>query len=570
MKNMEAKDGQESFGGHVGTLREIVCNTLSLPLEEVSVGSSFLQLGGDSLTAIEVVARCYSAGMTVRVADMMRCSTLREVASLASGNAEGLGSGSPEAWSLIDEEEWPNVANHVRKQCELGPEEMIQDVYPTTALQEGLMILAVKQPGSYVSSSMMRLTAGVDDDRFRAAWEQTLRVCELLRTRIVLCGSQTLQAVIQAEANWQCASTVAAYERQVRDLRMDYGSPLCRYWMIDDGEHKIFGLVLHHAIFDGWSLRLIFQVLAQLYRGQEVSQTQLIPFAGLIKNVTDLDMAKANEYWRNQLSGASTPAIPLAQRTPPANGLESRSMMRRISFQFRPNPSVAVTRASILRAAWAIVLAWQSNRTDETVFGATVTGRQAPVPGVERMVGPAICTVPVRVKLCRTQRVTQFLEEVQAQAVEMIPFEQTGLQNIARLSPDARDACEFGSIMVVQPHAGVAEEESPLVIPPFIDANMSTFFNYPLVMQCWLGGDEATLQLIHDTSVTTAAQAEALAQKYDYVVQQLLCAVDEQSAMTLDDIDMLTLEEKRELWAMEHEVPPAVDRMYPRLGRRAD
>jgi amino acid adenylation domain-containing protein len=561
MNNMEEKDGQEPIGGRFGTLREIVCNTLSLPLEEVSVGSSFLQLGGDSLTAIEVVARCYSVGLTVRVADVMRCSTLIEVASLASVNAESLGGGSPDAWSLIDEEEWSNIANHVRKQCELGPEEMIQDVYPTTALQEGLMILAVKQPGSYVSTSMMRLAADVDVDRFKAAWEQTLRVCELLRTRIVLCGSQTLQAVIQAEASWQCASTVAAYKRQVRDLRMDYGSPLCQYWMLDDGEHKIFGLVLHHAIFDGWSLRLIFQVLAQLYRGQEVLQTQLVPFAGLIKNITGLDKAKASEYWRNQLSGASPPAFPLAHRTtPPANGPDSRSMMRRISFQFRPNPSVAVTRASILRAAWAIVLAWQSNRTDETVFGATVTGRQAPVPGVERMVGPAICTVPVRVKLCRTQRVTQFLEEVQAQAVEMIPFEQTGLQNIARLSPDARNACEFGSIMVVQPHAGAAEEESPLVIPPFIDADMSTFFNYPLVMQCWLGDDEATLQLIHDTSVTTAAQAEALAQKYDHVVQQLLCAVDEQSAMTLDDIDMLTLEDKRELWAMKHDVPPAVDR----------
>ncbi|KAF2463979.1 acetyl-CoA synthetase-like protein, partial [Lindgomyces ingoldianus] len=561
MGNMNEKDGQESMGGRLGTLQEIVCNTLALPVEEVTVASSFLQLGGDSLTAIEVVARCYSLGMIVSVADLMRCTTLMEVASLALVNDESLGGGSPEAWSLIPEAEWSNIASQVRKQCELTPEEMIQDVYPTTALQEGLMMLSVKQPGSYVSTSMMRLAEGVDADRFKDAWEQTLKVCESLRTRIVLCGSQTLQAVIQAEAKWQYASTVPAYMRQVRDLRMAYGSPLCQYWLLDDGEQKIFGLAIHHAIFDGWSLRLMFQVVAQLYKGGEVFQTPFVPFSGLIKHITSLDKAEASEYWRKQLSGTSRPTFPAAQRTtPPANGPASRSMMRRIPFQFRPNASVAVTRASILRAAWAIVLAWHSNSTEETVFGATVTGRQAAVAGVERMVGPAICTVPVRVKFCRTQRVTGFLEEIQAQAVEMIPFEQMGLQNIARLSPDAREACEFATIMVVQPHTGVDVEASPLVVPPFTDADLSTFFNYPLVMQCWLADDGVTLQLVHDISVITTAEAEALARKYDHVVQQLLCALDEQPTMTLDDVNILTFEDKEKIWEMNHDVPPAVER----------
>ncbi|PVH90242.1 condensation-domain-containing protein, partial [Periconia macrospinosa] len=395
---MHPKDEKSVAMERLGILQQVICNTLSLSVDEVAA-ASFLQLGGDSLTAIEVSARCYSSGLTVSVIDIMRCSTLEEVASLASVNDEGLGDGSSSPWSLVAEEELPSIMSQVQEQCHLGPEEEIQDVYPTTALQEGLMMLAVKQPGSYLTTSTIKLAAGVDVGRFQAAWEQTLDVCELLRTRIVHCGSQTLQAVIRTKAKWQYATTLATYAQQVRDLRMTYGSPLCQYWLLDQGTQKVFGIAIHHAIYDAWSLRLILQTVAKLYNGQEVLPMQLVPYTGLIQYITRLDRAKSGEYWRKQLNGASPSSIAFMEGTPsPADGAGSESLMHKIGFQIDSTVPVTITGASVLRAAWAIVVS-QYSSSEEAVFGATVTGRQAPIVGVERMAGPAICTVPVRIRV---------------------------------------------------------------------------------------------------------------------------------------------------------------------------
>lgn len=545
-------------------LREIVSKTLDLPVEDVDIASSFLQLGGDSLTAIELVARNSVAGMTVGVADVMTSNSLLELASLVEVDDEGEEDHSPEPWSLIPKEQQADIANEVRKQCGLMPDDTIQDVYPGTALQEGLMLLGVSQPGSYMSTSTLKLAAGVDVARFKAAWEQTLDICEALRTRIILQGTQTLQAVIQTGARWEDDCTVESWKHQVRDLRMTYGSQLCRYWMLDDGEENVFGVAIHHAIFDGWSLRLILRVLTQMYTGQDAMPTPLAPYGGLIKYITQLNEAKASEYWRTQLSGASRPSFlapqHVAASSSSSNGHGSRSHIRKIPFQLNSSVPITVTRASILRAAWAIVLVRHSIDTDETVFGATVTGRQAAVTAVERMAGPAICTVPVRVKVRREQAVTEFLQDIQAQAVGMIPFEQFGLQNIARLGPEIREACDFNTIMVVQAHSNLTDETFPLVVPPFTDAEYSNFFNYPLAVQCWPADDEVTMQFVHDPSVVTAAQTEVLAERFDHVVQQLLSALHEQSAMTLDDIDILAARDCEEIWRMNCTVPPVVER----------
>src|SRR5438045_4666314 len=83
----------------------------------------------------------------------------------------------------------------------------------------------------------------------------------------------------------------------------------------------------------------------------------------------------------------------------------------------------AITTSTILRAAWALVIARYSDLND-VVFGTTVSGRNAPVPGVEKMLGPTIATLPVRVRLDSYQTVLQFLEDIQKQSNSMIPYEQ--------------------------------------------------------------------------------------------------------------------------------------------------
>ena len=61
-----------------------------------------------------------------------------------------------------------------------------------------------------------------------------------------------------------------------------------------------------------------------------------------------------------------------------------------------------------MHGVFAILLSRYSGETD-VVFGSTVSGRSAPVPGIERTVGVLINTLPVRVRLRPDEPVTALL-----------------------------------------------------------------------------------------------------------------------------------------------------------------
>jgi hypothetical protein len=68
------------------------------------------------------------------------------------------------------------------------------------------------------------------------------------------------------------------------------------------------------------------------------------------------------------------------------------------------------------------------------VFGSTVSGRTLPIHGVGSIDGPTIATVPVRVTFQQYQTIHSLLEAVQQDALDTIPFEQMGLQDIRNVS----------------------------------------------------------------------------------------------------------------------------------------
>jgi hypothetical protein len=332
-------------------------------------------------------------------------------------------------YELLKADERKPILEAVVEQCGLSPEDVVEDVvedvYPTTALQEGLMALAVKQPGSYMARLVFELGQNVSTDRFKAAWEETLRRCEILRTRIIVFGDQTLQAVIRRPPGWADLASGSP--------EMQYGTPLCHYSLFGRGNVNMFSLTIHHSVYDGWTTGLIFQTLRHAYERTE-SLIRLTPFANFVSYALSVGLEQKQEYWRAQLDEASRAVFPrrAAAILPTGSASTTRTLTRLVPFEMPA--SASITKATVLRAAWAIVLA-RYNDTKDITFGASVAGRQAPIAGIEHIAGPAISTLPVRVKMDGSHRAKDFLHDLQAQAMDMMPFEQMGLQNIAKLGP---------------------------------------------------------------------------------------------------------------------------------------
>lgn len=513
-------------------LQQIWAAILKIPVDSIGRDDSFLRIGGDSITAIQLVASAREAGMVITVKDIFDDPRLLSIASKVA-EAEESKPSKMEPFSLLHGVDLSATLSSIRTQCQLAPTQDIEDSYPCTSLQEGLMALAVKQPGSYIAKHVYKLPAEVDTSLFKAAWNRTVELCGNVRTRIVMEHGVSIQALIKEEPAWEPTTTsdLQSTIKALDDVDMQYGSRICRYALVEEESgDRYFILFIHHAVFDGWSLNILIGTLHQVYRGNDA--VPLVSFAEFIKYTDSIDRVEAAEYWTSQLAYAQRVAFP-PQAPKTSAKAASRGLRKRIAFL--QSTDLSVTKATVLRAAWAIMLARYSD-TDDVCFGTTLSGRHAPVSGIESIAGPTVATVPVRIHLNRQDLVSSFLQDVQTQASKMVAYEQFGLQNISNLSPEAKEACDFSSLFVVQPlqHMTSSNESGQGILIPEAEQSLDGYFSYPLVALCLVSNDSVDLHFTYYANVISEAQLEAFSHQFEQVVQQLC----EEHATTLDTISI--------------------------------
>src|SRR5699024_7958612 len=108
---------------------------------------------------------------------------------------------APEPWTLLPRDIGQDDIDQVARAINLPHAAMPVDAYPCTALQEGLMALSVKQPGSYIARFSYQLRSDVSVAAFKQAWNEVVQACSILRTRIIrLPQGGSVQVVLQSDA----------------------------------------------------------------------------------------------------------------------------------------------------------------------------------------------------------------------------------------------------------------------------------------------------------------------------------------------------------------------------------
>src|SRR5207248_11500366 len=88
-----------------------------------------------------------------------------------------------------------------------------------------------------------------------------------------------------------------------------------------------------------------------------------------------------------------------------------------------------LTMNTLLQGAWALLLSRYSGEED-VLFGATVSGRPAALPGVESMVGLFINSLPVRVRVDGRASLLEWLQSLQQQMADVRDYEYSSLTQI--------------------------------------------------------------------------------------------------------------------------------------------
>ncbi|KYK58459.1 peptide synthetase [Drechmeria coniospora] len=492
---------------------------------QIYKSSNFFALGGDSLRAMRLIAAAREEGLALTVAEIFTNPSLSAMAARAADVSDEI-QHAIDPFSLLDAEwDTDEAKRQVANLCSVDPD-LVEDIYQCTPLQEALMALSAKVKEAYIAQRVVSLPDTATAERLIAAFESAKQDCPILRTRIVqVSGRGLVQVVVKGKLQWYSGSNLDEYLTSDRNDDMETGKPLVRYAVINDVSRSSvsFVLTMHHALYDGWAMPLVVDRVNKAFQGQTL--TRPAEFKHFIKYLQSMDRIESAAYWREQLKGATGPQFPPL----PFQGYQTQAdSLLEVYVPLENSPASIFTVATVIRAAWALVVSQYINGHD-VVFGETLTGRNVPIVGAEEIEGPMITTVPVRVQVDRDTPVAEYLQAIQEQNVAQIPHEHFGLQHIRKLSPDALEACELRTGLVLHPSTEgdvLQGEDLPANrLVPAGDAEAAQealkFNTYALMLVCSLDPKGFLVMASFDSTTVTSPLMQRILDQFTHVAQVL-------------------------------------------------
>jgi amino acid adenylation domain-containing protein/non-ribosomal peptide synthase protein (TIGR01720 family) len=518
----------------------------------VGVDVDFLDLGGDSIVALMLVARARAAGLRISVEQILRQRTIRAIAGLAEQTpAEA----APET---VDE---PVIApgRDAAKLREIAALDEVADVYPLTPLQAGMLFHSQFDDDAtdYFQQSVMRVKGSFDPDVFALAWQDVAARHPALRSRVAWADlSRPVQIVEKTSRTPITVVELPAADDDVLDLILaedrakgfdPASAPPLRLTLVRLAEQSwIVVLSHHHLILDGWSMSLVVRELEERYREHRLGEPAEVvagpPFRRYADWISRQDNDKAASFWQKWLHGHPGPApLPQGREQAIQSDRVGEVALRMSGDRARALRDGAraegLTLNSVVHGLWGLLLARYGEQLD-VVFGSTFSGRPPELPDVDTTVGLFINTVPVRVRVQPAARLGDWLREVQWSLLKLQDYQHCALPEIRAWSGAPAGQALFDTIVTGQ-NQPAPEAGDPATGLHITSHDTVTNTGYPLVLLVEEHGDRVELLLRYSEARFDDASARRIAGHVDAALAAFAANPDQE----VGDIPLVTAAE---------------------------
>ena len=422
----------------------------------------------------------------------------------------------------------------------------VEDLYPATPMQQGLLFHSLLAPGSgvYVNQLRLTLSGGLDAGALRSAWQEVVSRHAVLRTGFAWRhGGEPLQVVQRSvvlpwqEQDWQEQdwSDQANYETALsvwREADVAQGfdpatAPLMRINIFArrDGGHDVIWTT-HHLLLDGWSAARLLDEVARSYQALSAGRLARLPAPKRYRDYVAWLRAQpsAETWWRDRLTALEEPAMLGDALARPA---QVEPGMHRLVHRLDTAESVRlqgaaqrhrVTLNTLVQAAFALLLARYSGHPN-VVFGVTVAGRPAALPGVEQMIGLFINSLPVWVNVPAAMQVSAWLQSLQTQGMELRQYEYTPLADVQAWAGRPGEPL-FDALLVFENYPIEASEVLDTAGLTVSRAEMVERSHYPLTVTI-SPGTEIEIEWTWDGATSARATMQGLLADYVSLLAQL-------------------------------------------------
>ena len=506
-----------------------------LGVERVGATDNFFHLGGHSLLAIQVISRIREAwAVELPIKALFDTPTVRSLAERLGGTDTRAGVVLPPIVALSAAE---------------------RDSAPLSFSQQRLWFLdrLEGQSLAYHIAGAIRITGPLDVGALERVIGEIARRHDALRTSFPERGGSPVQAV--ADPVPYALRTVAldALPPHARDLELrqrlasesERPFDLARDTLfravllrLAPGEH-VFAVTLHHIISDQWSIGLIFQEMAALYRAFSAGQPSPLPalpvqyadYAIWQRHWLSGEVLQAQmRYWTGQLAGA--PAVlelPFDRPRPAVRRHRGRihgfvidaGLTARVTQLGR---SAEATPFMTLLAGFGVLLA-RLGRTDDLVVGSPIANRNQ--AALESLVGFFVNTLPLRIDLSGQPSVRTVLERIRRTALSAydhqdVPFEQI----VETLQPErSLSHTPIFQVMFVLQNAPMPDMEmGDLTLSVVEPTAVSAKFDLTLSLEERGGELHGTVE--YDTDLFDDATIDAFTGQYRRILDAMAAAPD--------------------------------------------
>ncbi len=445
-----------------------------LGLEQVGRHDHFFELGGHSLMIITMIERLRGEGLLANVKMVFASPCLSalaaDIASHASAPREEsqvppnlIPAGSmvitPAMLPLVDlnQEAIDRIVAATP-----GGAASIQDIYPLSPLQEGMLFhhLLEAEGDAYLLRTVLGFAQRDRLDTFLGAMQQVVDRHDILRSAMHWQGLERPVQVVHRRATLpveelelQDAEAELLAHTDPRRIRLDLSrAPLLRAVVAQNPRNGewLLALLQHHTIGDHVALEIMVQEIQAILEHQPERLTAPAPYRNFIAQILHVPASVHEAYFRERLGDIEEPTCLFGVMDVHADGSAVReaqirldeSVARRVRESARKH---GVSTAVLFHVAWAQVLA-RCTGQDDVVFGTVLAGRSQGTEAADRTLGLFINTLPLRVALAE-RSVRQVVQETYHHLSALLTHEQASLALAQRCSGVAANVPLFNALL---------------------------------------------------------------------------------------------------------------------------
>ncbi|GKZ86228.1 nonribosomal peptide synthase [Aspergillus niger] len=415
-------------------LQALYAQTLSIDPEDVSMHDHFFYLGGDSISAMRLVATARARGLDLSVSRIFQHPILCDLASLTGTSTD------PDPMFEVSSDTFVSLRsaflNSPLTQGLPLDTTHISEVLPTTYFQS----IMATQPANYW---VMRFPSPVNVARMREAFEVLLDFHPMLRSYFVLHRGQTVQVIfrsVPAPFTQLDVNEDGSLQSQINSLdRGPEDFPLVRCLVTGTASMTRDVIIrLSRAQHDRLCLPKIIEDLLTLYQGSIPAKP--ISFSAFLSKSTD-HTKESEFFWKQELEGAlMTSLSPRRELTHKPSPIRAHRVIPNVRLP------IGITMATTIKTAWSLVLSRWTGQQD-VVFGQIVSGRSAlPVAEPQHIIGPCINITPVYISVSPHHSFHDISRLVHDQHIRALPHETLDFNLICR-AVNWHEETVFGSVV---------------------------------------------------------------------------------------------------------------------------